>query len=118
MISVRSYVVSCAVSLPLVVLSGTAGRADEMGGAVAQQIASRCSDFGDDFVDLGNGVCGRIGNRIRVQLGTRSSSSNVWSSDGTSNAALRSDGLGMLPGAGEPRHLRVRNGLDTYGLFR
>lgn len=106
------------MSLPFVVLSASAGRADEMNGVVTQQIASRCSDFGDDFVDLGNGVCGRIGNRIRVQLGTRSAGSNAWASGGTSNAALRSDGLGMLPGSSESRHLRVRSGLDTYGLFR
>ena len=78
--------------------------------------ASRCADFGPEFVDMGNGTCGRASNHVRV--GTRNANVNAWSTDGTSNAGLRSDSRGMVPGAGDATHLRVRSGLDPLSLFR
>ena len=78
--------------------------------------ASHCADFGPGFVDMGNGTCGRASNHVRV--GTRNANASAWATDGTSNAGLRSDARGMVPGAGDATHLRVRSGLDPLGLFR
>ena len=77
---------------------------------------SHCADFGPGFVDMGNGTCGRASSHVRV--GTRNANANAWSTDGTSNAGLRSDSRGMVPGAGDATHLRVRSGLDPLSLFR
>lgn len=78
--------------------------------------ADRCADYGLGFLDLGRGNCGRT--HVRVDGGLRNANSNFWTSSGTSSAALRSDGLGMLPGAGDLSHLRVRNNLESYSPFR
>ncbi len=100
-------------------------------GAAAQQgmtIVDHCSLYGAGFVDVGNGTCARVvrhhdeaaSQHVRVDLdghepGGRAASDDprAWSAGGTANAALRSDGLGMLPGAAEAAHLRVQGGL--YG---
>ena len=66
------------------------------------RIADRCAIYGSGFVDLGNGTCGRT---ARAHI---SDASGGWNGGGASNAGLRSDGLGMLPGAGNARHLRVQ----------
>lgn len=78
--------------------------------------ASHCADFGPDFVDMGNGTCGRASSHVRV--GTRNANASAWTTDGTSHAGLRSDSHGMVPGAGGATHLRVRSGLDPLSLFR
>lgn len=64
------------------------------------RIADRCAVYGPGFTDLGNGSCGQVGQ-------TRIGVSRDWGG-GTAPAGLRSDGLGMLPGAGNARHLRVQ----------
>ena len=64
------------------------------------RIADRCAIYGPGFIDLGNGTCGQIG-------GSRIGQTRGWNG-GTASAGLRSDGLGMLPGAGNARHLHVQ----------
>ncbi len=64
------------------------------------RIADRCAVYGSGFADLGNGTCGQVGH-------ARIGDTRVWSG-GTASAGLRSDGLGMLPGAGNARHLHVQ----------
>ena len=90
------------------------------------QPLNRCAAYGPGFVEVGNGVCGRvtgrvdshIDTRLRVDMGASHAALNAWSSaTGTSNAAMRTDGAGMLPGASDTQHLRVRNGLDSYNPF-
>ena len=61
------------------------------------QIADRCAMYGSGLVDLGNGTCGQ----------TRVNDARAWNGS-TASAGLRSDGLGMLPGAGNARHLHVQ----------
>ena len=78
------------------------------------EAAVRCTDFGPGFVDMGNGTCMRSGGHVRV--GSRNA--DAWSTDGTSNAGLRSDSSGMLGGAGDTGHLRVRSGLESLSPFR
>ena len=74
-----------------------------VGGEVVT-IADRCAVYGSGFVELGNGTCGsRRTDDVR---------NGVWTGTGASNAGLRSDGLGMLPGAGNARHLRIQ--VDPY----
>jgi len=89
------------------------GEAD--GGGQGVRISSQCGLYGPGFVDLGNGTCGqvtsRVGGHVRIEPVARSGN---WPNGGTSNAALRSDGLGMLPGANDARHLRVQSGVDPY----
>lgn len=65
-------------------------------------IADRCAVYGPSFVDLGNGTCGHVAS------GRIGDASRTWSGSGASNAGLRSDGLGMLPGADNARHLRIQ----------
>lgn len=79
------------------------------------QAASRCSDFGPGFIEMGNGVCARVGSANRVQLGSRTVNSGSWASDGTSSATLRSS-EDMLPGAAV-QHLRIPN-TPTDSPFR
>ena len=70
------------------------------------KVADRCAVYGPGFVDVGNGACGRV---ATARIGDASHGS--WTS-GASNAGLRSDGLGMLPGAGNARHLRIQANPD------
>ena len=79
-----------------------------------REAANRCADFGPGFVDMGNGTCARSSGHVRV--GTRNA--DAWATDGTSNAGLRSDSPGMLRGAGDSGHLRVRSGLESLSPFR
>ena len=90
------------------------------------QSLNRCAAYGPGVVEIGNGVCGRvtgrvdshIDTRLRVDMGASHAALNTWSATtGTSNAAMRTDGVGMLPGASDTQHLRVRNGLDSYNPF-
>ncbi len=83
---------------------------------------SRCALYGPGFADLGDGTCARIigeegggSGHVRVDLGSRASPADArtWSMGTTANAALRTDGLGMLPGAADAQHLRVQGG--AYG---
>lgn len=62
------------------------------------EAANRCAVYGGGFVELGNGTCGR------VRVGDTAQGSE-WRG---ANAGLRSDGYGMLPGAGNARHLRIQ----------
>ena len=64
------------------------------------QIADRCAVYGPGLVDLGNGTCGQVGQG-------RIGDTRAWTG-GAASAGYRSDGLGMLPGAGNARHLRVQ----------
>ena len=79
------------------------------------RIVDRCEVYGPGFTDLGNGTCGQviISGRVRVEAAGQPPS--IWSTNGTANAALRSDGLRMLPGAAGAQHLRVQSGNDPYG---
>ena len=84
----------------------------------------RCGVYGPGFVDVGNGVCGRVSGHVRVDLGPSHAALNTWTApNGTSTAGIRTDGAGMVagsgmvPGAGAMQHLRVRNGLDSYDPF-
>ena len=108
----------------LLVVVGTAsvvaGEAATGEAAAQDRGGNRCALYGADVADLGNGTCARVireagSQHVRVDLGSRAVSGDprAWSAAGTANAALRSDGLGMLPGAAEAGHLRVRSG--TYG---
>lgn len=63
------------------------------------RIADRCAVYGPGFVDLGNGACGQVG---RARIGDN----RGWGA--AASAGLRSDGLGMLPGVGNARHLHVQ----------
>jgi hypothetical protein len=81
------------------------------------QAAERCATYGAGYIDMGHGTCGRV--HVRVDTITRNGNAGAWTAGGTtSSAALRSDGAGMVPGAGIATHLRVRNGLDSYSPFR
>ena len=80
--------------------------------------ADRCAVYGPAFVDVGNGVCGRVSSHVRVDMGPSHAALNSWTAaNGTSTAGMRTDGAGMVPGAGAMQHLRVRNGLETYDPF-
>ena len=68
------------------------------------RIADRCAVYGSGFVDLGNGTCGQVGQ-------ARVGDSRGWTG-GAASAGYRSDGLGMLPGAGNARHLHVQTDPD------
>ncbi len=61
------------------------------------RITDRCAVYGPGVVDLGNGTCGQ----------SKINDAFKWNG-GTASAGLRSDGLGMLPGAGNARHLHVQ----------
>ena len=83
-------------------------------------VASRCDVYGAGFVDLGNGFCGQIagrqggGSHVRIDQTPQTAGAGGWTTGGTSNAALRSDGAGMLPGASDAQHLRIQSGADPY----
>ena len=64
------------------------------------RIGDRCAAYGSGFVDLGGGTCGQA--RVGETRG--------WS--GAASAGYRTDGLGMLPGAGNARHLHVQTNPD------
>jgi hypothetical protein len=103
-------------ALALTSLPGESVAAGEFADAApVTRIGDTCARFGNGFVDVGNGVCGRVSGHVRVYVGTRSVTVNPWAGNGTSSAALRSDG--MVPGA-EVTHLRVHGGLDSFDPFR
>lgn len=68
------------------------------------RIADRCAVYGAGFVDLGNGTCGQVG---QAPVGD----ARNWTGSAAS-AGYRTDGLGMLPGAGNARHLHVQTNPD------
>ena len=68
------------------------------------RIGDRCAVYGPGFVDLGNGTCRQLGH-------ARIGDARAWTG-GAASAGLRSDGLGMLPGAGNARHLHVQTDPD------
>ena len=118
----------------------TVGSTDASAGDAAPLPAGRCAVLGPGFAEVGDGVCGRVGGQrvdsqrvdsqrvdshvrvdthVRVDMGPSHAALNTWSApQGTSTAGMRTDGAGMVPGAGAMQHLRVRNGLDTYDPFR
>ncbi len=75
--------------------SATLTSTSAFSGDVAR-MADRCAIYGQGFVDLGNGTCARVQDL------------RTWSGGSASNAGLRTDGQGMLPGAGNARHLRIQ----------
>lgn len=124
MIRPRTFV-SCGVKCVVLALAAIASIATDVRagdyvvvGAV-NRIADRCAaQFGEGFVDGGNGVCMRVGIHPRVYVAPRNAGMNAWSSGAASNAAvMRSDGSSMVPGA-PAQHLRVRGNLDSYSPFR
>lgn len=64
------------------------------------RIGDRCAVYGPGFVDLGGGTCGQA----------RVGEARSWS--GAASAGYRTDGLGMLPGASNARHLHVQTNPD------
>ena len=81
--------------------------------------SGRCAGYGAEAVDMGNGLCGRLGARTRIEVHPRTVTARSWTVNGTSSANLRSEGTGgMVPGAYATEHLRVRSGLDSYNPFR
>lgn len=114
--SASSFLLGAVITASAAVPPAMTG--DFVDGSPIVHAASRCAEYGPGFVDMGNGTCSRIAGHVRVELGTRNASSSTWTAGGTSSAALRSDGLGMLPGAGDSRHLRVRSGLESFSPFQ
>ncbi len=98
-----------------------AGPTEASAGADAAHPApsvDRCAVYGPAFVDLGNGVCGRVSGHVRVDMGPSHAALNTWTAPGgTSTAGMRTDGAGMVPVAGAMQHLRVRDGLESYDPF-
>ncbi len=101
-----------------------AGSSDASAGGDVAPSVDRCAVYGPAFVDVGNGVCGRISSHVRVDMGASHAALHGWTApQGASNAGMRTDGAGMapgagmVPGAGAMQHLRVRDGLDTYDPF-
>ena len=96
-----------------------AGAGEYVYGSQIVDAGNRCAAYGPGFADVGHGTCGQVGGHVRVDMGTSHAGLNVWTAtSGTSNAAMRSYGVGMLPGAGDSHHLRVRSGLESYNPFR
>ena len=103
--------------LALTVLAGVGSAVPAAYGQDAGQVvhvSDRCEIYGPGLVELGNGTCARviINGHVHVDAGTRAANAGSWTTGGTSSAAMRTDGLGMLPGAADARHLRV--GADPY----
>ena len=95
----------------------TPARADEVGGVI--RIANRCDVYGPGFVDVGNGYCGRVviggqSGPARIEQPSRTGSAGWIQPGGTSNAALRSETTGMLPGISDAQHLRIQSGANPY----
>ena len=110
-----SFALAGALVTLAVTGSGTASAGDE---AARSAPSHRCAAYGAGFVDVGNGLCGRVSSHVRVDMGPSHAALNGWSApQATSTAGMRTDGAGMVPGAGAMQHLRVRNGLDTYDPF-
>lgn len=80
------------------VLGALAAMSSAAVGGEVVAIADRCAIYGNGVVELANRTCG-----LRRSEESRG---------GASNAGLRSDGLGMLSGAGNARHLRIQ--VDPY----
>lgn len=123
MILSRSYSSLALIVATTVAASSGAGAGDVIDPSGS---AGRCAVLGADAVDLGNGICGHVAGHTRIEVHSRTSrdgdarnaSANAWTVNGTSSANLRSDSLGMVPGAIESHHLRVRSGLNSYNPFR
>ncbi len=116
----RTYA-SCLVFGALVITPVTASGVDAgdyVGTHPVIRIGDHCAQFGEGFVDAGNGICSRVSRHVRVYVGSLNTgigqALNTWSTTGTSSAALRSEG--MVPGA-EVTHLRVRGSLDSFSPF-
>ena len=98
----------------------TTAHADGSGEVI--RVAAHCDVFGPGYVDVGNGYCGRVviggqsGSTGHVRIDQPShAGTNSWSQPaGTSNAALRSDTTGMLPGISDAQHLRIGSGADPF----
>ena len=121
MILSRSYSsLAFIVAATVVAASSGAGAGD----VIDPTAGGRCAALGTDAVDLGDGVCGRVAGHTRIEVHSRSAadarnaSASGWTVNGTSSANLRSDSSGMVPGAFESHHLRVRSGLNSYNPFR
>ncbi len=102
-----------SVSLSTIATGSKAG--DSLEGSLVKA-AERCATYGPGYIDMGHGACGRV--HVRVESATRNAASNPWATGTTSSAALRTDGLGMVPGAGDSTHLRIRDGLESYSPFQ
>ena len=110
---------SFALAGALVTLA-VAGSRDASAGDDAARSAppDRCAAYGPAFVEVGNGLCGRVSSHVRVDMAPSHAALNTWTAPQvTSTAGMRTDGAGMVPGAGTMQHLRVRNGLQTYDPF-
>lgn len=111
MTSTRLFVSTAATGLlACVALGSVPARCGDLGAASSV----RCRDFGVGFIDLGNGVCermgGHIGGQVRVQLGHRDLGQSGWGSAATtSHAAMRGyDGDEATDAApATTEHLRV-----------
>ena len=98
----------------------TPAHADEAGEVI--RVATRCDVYGPGFVDVGNGYCGRVviggqsgpAARTRIEQPPQPVRTDGWTQPGTSNAALRSESAGMLPGISGAQHLRIQGGTDPY----
>ena len=96
--------------------SGGASATDDAAHPVPS--ANRCAVYGPAFVDVGNGVCGRVSGHVRVDMAPSHAALNAWTvPNGTSTAGMRTDGAGMVPGVGTMQHLRLRDGLESYDPF-
>ena len=98
----------------------TPAHADERGDII--RVSNRCDIYGPGFVDVGNGYCSRVGiggpsgaqSHVRIEQPARAGSEGWTSTGSTSNAALRSESSGMLPGISDAQHLRIQSGVDPY----
>lgn len=114
----RSHAPYVLGAMAAVSIAGVASAGEYVGGRVITRIGDRCTQLGEGFVDVGNGICGRVNRSLRIYVGPRNAPANAWSGGGTASAAMRTDGMGMLPGVTSTQHLRVRGNLDSYSPFR
>ena len=99
-------------------VSACPGTAGEHGSQFVNN-AARCSSYGSDYTAVeGSDVCARIGDHVRVQLGTNAGlrPDAGWVAGRASSAALRAEG--GEPRTGTPTHLRVQGGLEYPNPFR
>jgi hypothetical protein len=105
--------------------AGMAGMGSAMAGDGMFVGGSRCGLYGPGVIDGGLGLCGQgerlTGGYVRIGPADNAAASRAasagWALGQTSHAAMRSvgagpDGTGMVPGAGESRHLRLEG--DPY----
>ena len=106
----------------LLFTAGVAPGTVDAGGAGSR--IGGCAIYGPGFIDMGNGICGRVAmsgpvtvdGRMRIDPGSRTLYyGQAWPANGTASAELRSDRLGMMPGISNARHLRIEGGTGSDG---